>query len=134
MKIILNLEFDNMDELKESVERLYTARYTTAREIQKAIEETDFTSLADTKVVEEAPAIPEPQDSNLPSDPTPEPAGKPGFNMTRAEVKAYCAVARTEKGVNIKEILNGLGAAKFTELPDERLGELYDRVKAARGD
>ena len=125
MKYNLSMSFNSLEELNEFVCRLNidasAPHFTTAQEITKAMEQGDFQSLADTKVVEEAPTLPQ----------TLTPVG---FHMSRDEVKTYCTVARTEKGVNIKQILQGLGVGSFKELPDDKLEALYDAVKSARGD
>ena len=130
MKFNLIAEFNNIDDLVEFYNKVKAdepkVHFTTAKEIVEAVKQADFQSLADTTVAESAPTLPATQ---------PKPAvTEPKFSMTKDEVKTYCTVARTEKGVNIKQILIGLGVGSFKELPDEKLEALYDAVKAARGD
>ena len=129
MKYTLTFECETFEELSVLVNHIDPQdkpRFTTADEIAKAFAQADFQSLANTTVEEEKPAIPEP----VPA-PVPETAG---FRMSRDEVKTYCTVARTEKGVNIKQILQSLGVNAFKDLPDNKLEALYDAVKSARGD
>lgn len=137
MRFNLMCEFESIDDLVEFYNRVRTdtpeavGNPTIQLNTNPTAEAADFKSLADTAPAEEAP---------LPLEPvTPAEVYAPvqpvnQAKHTRDEVKAFCAVAHSEKGVNIKKILQSLGVSSFSALPDERLGDLYDAVKLARGD
>ena len=146
MKFNLIAEFDKLDDLVAFYEKVrndtppLSGNVTiTTTPVPGSIEEPDgtttYVSMADPKPEEEFPSpelVKEVEELNndlqKAKDAIPD---KRVFN--RDEVKAFCAKARTEKGVNIKQILLSLGVTGFSALPDEKLGALYDAVKLAGG-
>lgn len=78
-----------------------------------------------------APAAdPEPQkaveaDENAePEAPKPDPATLP----KKADVRLALGKARTERGINVTEILQGMGVDNFNDLPPERYPELLEKL------
>lgn len=155
MKFSLNVDFDTLEDLVTFYEKVrndtppLSGNFTIAKKpevmeitpkpLPGSIEEPDgtisYVSMADPKPEEEFPSpelVKEVDELNndlqKAKDAIPD---KRVFN--RDEVKAFCAKARTEKGVNIKQILLSLGVTGFSALPDEKLGALYDAVKLAGG-
>lgn len=136
MKFAFTAEFDKIEDLVDFYNKVRTDLPELSGHTTITPEPETFVSLADPKPEEQFPAPETVQavedlnnDLQKAKDAIPD---KRVFN--RGEVKAFCAKARTEKGVNIKQILLSLGATGFSALPDEKLGALYDAVKSACGD
>lgn len=86
--------------------------------------------------IEDAKAVIKPKEEPAPAEPAPVKEAaeeKVDFAEKRKQIKAFCA-SRKAEGVNIPKLVHdflGTAGAKFSQIPDERLDEFAEIVKAA---
>lgn len=71
-----------------------------------------------------APASEPEQESPKPEEPKPDPATLP----KKADVRLALGKARTERGINVTAILQGMGVDNFNDLPADRYPELLEKL------
>lgn len=71
-----------------------------------------------------APASEPEQESPKPEEPKPDPAALP----KKADVRLALGKARTERGINVTAILQGMGVDNFNDLPADRYPELLEKL------
>ena len=71
-----------------------------------------------------APASEPEQESPKPEGPKPDPATLP----KKADVRLALGKARTERGINVTAILQGMGVDNFNDLPADRYPELLEKL------
>lgn len=67
---------------------------------------------------------PKAEETTEPEAPKPDPGTLP----KKADVRLALGKARTERGVNVTEILQGMGVENFNDLPPERYPELLEKL------
>ena len=120
-----------------SVEELAQAVAAAAPVAEKPAKAEKKTAKA-TKKSEPVESPAEPEQPAKPADTAPaeepvKPADTVDYVTKRKEIKAYCAKRKAE-GVNIPELIFqflGKKGARFSEIPDEKLEEFAEIVKAA---
>ena len=70
------------------------------------------------------PASEPKQESPKPEEPKPDPATLP----KKADVRLALGKARTERGINVTAILQGMGVDNFNDLPADRYPELLEKL------
>jgi hypothetical protein len=121
MKFELKVIADSTEELIRIVKRLDGASESVSKQIEDAYH---AAAVIKNKEIETrtAPAAEEPKKE--------EPAAR---NLSRDEIKAYCA-ARQNEGVDISAIVHKYvdSSKRFRDIPDDKLGMFFMDVEAAK--
>lgn len=76
-----------------------------------------------------APASEPEQESPKPEEPKPEePKPDPATLPKKADVRLALGKARTERGINVTAIMQGMGVDNFNDLPADRYPELLEKL------